>query len=73
VPISSNKFEIQLPFINLLWSRLSNEAGNDQLTNILSAAMIDKNLNPIVEQPYLFYYVGSESITSFPIGTRARF
>jgi hypothetical protein len=72
-PISSNKFEIQLPFINLLWSRLSNEAGNDQLTNILSAAMIDKNLKPIVEQPYLFYYVGSESITSFPIGTRQGF
>jgi hypothetical protein len=73
VPISSNKFEIQLPFINLLWSRLSNEAGNDQLTNILTAAMIDKNLNPIVEQPYLFYYVGSESISSYPIGTRQGF
>jgi hypothetical protein len=73
VPISSNKFEIQLPFINLLWSRLSNEAGSDELTNILTAAMIDKNLKPIVEKPYLFYYIGSESISSYPIGTRQGF
>lgn len=64
-PISNQTFDVEAPFINLLWERLTDTtSSNDTITNILVAKNIDSSFEPLVEKPYIFYYTGQEGIGS---------
>ena len=57
-----NKFEIQLGFENMLFSRLSDNDGT--LTNVMVGSAIDINLEPIKTEPIILYLSGNETPTS---------
>ena len=66
VPISSNTFNLELPFTNIMWERLADQTDNNEETPILVGKFIDENLKPVVEKPYIFYRVGTQSLSGSP-------
>jgi hypothetical protein len=56
-PLSSETFKITLPFINFLWERLVDETDSNAVLAILVAKSFDENFKPLIEKPYIFYYV----------------
>ena len=70
-PLSTKTFEIELPFTNLLYSRLTNRAGDNSLTKILVGSMFDINLQPITEKPIIFYKADNIDISATSIATKA--
>lgn len=67
--LSSSKFDVQLPFINLLGERLEDEI-EETVSNIFVAKSIDIDFTPLIEKPYIFYLAGSQNISSQPIAFR---
>jgi hypothetical protein len=63
-PISSSTFTLELPFTNIIWERLADQTSDNAETDIVVGKFIDENLKPVVEKPYIFYRVGTESLSS---------
>jgi hypothetical protein len=72
VPISSNKFKIELPFTNIIWEKLYDETSGGNNTSILVGKFFDIDFKPIIEKPYIFYYVGQQTITVYPIALKEK-
>jgi hypothetical protein len=58
--ISSNTFELKLPFENPLWARLTDYApqtfSSEKLSEIMTCAYVDKELSPMQGKAFNFYY-----------------
>jgi hypothetical protein len=72
VPISSSKFEIELPFTNIIWEKLYDQTDGGNETSIMVAKFFDINFKPVIEKPYIFYYVGQQTTTVYPIALKQR-
>jgi len=57
---------IELPFENLLFESLTDEATNT-LTNVLVGKCFDREFSPVANKPMLFYRSGTIDITDNPI------
>ena len=49
------EFIVELPFEQLMWERLTNQETGDQTSKILVGKSIDRNLEPYIGAPMLFY------------------
>jgi hypothetical protein len=72
VPISSEKFTIELPFTNIIWEKLYDQTASGAETSIVVGKFFDINFNPVIEQPYIFYYVGQQTTSTYPIALKQR-
>lgn len=69
-PISSDKFDIELPFTNIIWEKLFDQSSNNAETSIMVGKFFDVNLKPVYEQPYIFYYVTQQTTSTYPIAVK---
>ena len=72
IPISKEKFEIELPFTNIIWEKLYDQTAGGAETSIMVGKFFDINFNPVIEKPYIFYYVGQQTTTVYPIALKQR-
>lgn len=70
-PLSSETFEVKLPFTNILFSNLVDQSTGVE-TDIVVGKSTDKDNKPVTEKPIIFYRTGTLSISSKPIGVRDR-
>jgi len=54
---SGNDYKIESPFEHILYERLSNQSGLQNVKRIQYGAYVDEKFEPIVENPLLFYGV----------------
>lgn len=67
-PLGSDTFEVKVPFVNPSWNRLTNTASTTSiapfLSELLVCLMIDSELKPINDKPFIFYYAGQKDISA---------
>ena len=67
-PLGSDTFEVKVPFVNPSWNRLTNTASTSSiapfLSELLVCLMIDSELKPINDKPFIFYYAGQKNISA---------
>ncbi len=67
-PLGSDTFEVKVPFVNPSWNRLTNTASTNSiapfLSELLVCLMIDSELKPINDKPFIFYYAGQKDISA---------
>jgi len=67
-PLGSDTFEVKVPFVNPSWNRLTNTASTSSiapfLSELLVCLMVDSELKPINDKPFIFYYAGQKDISA---------
>lgn len=66
--IDGEKVEIKLPFEQVIFERLTdlNVATSNELINISTGTIADKDFNPVTPKP-LLHYISEQDISSYPI------
>jgi hypothetical protein len=71
-PLSTEEFNIELPFSNPVWEKLKDSSGNNEDTDILVSDYINKEGEAVLDKPVLFYYADQISVASYSYATKTK-
>jgi len=71
-PLSTEEFNIELPFANPVWEKIKDTSANSEDTGILLTDYIDKEGEPVLDMPVLFYYAEQVDVTSYSYATKIK-
>lgn len=71
-PLSTQEFDIELPFANPVWEKLKDSSANNEDTDILVSDYINKEGEPVLDSPVLFYYAEQVDVSSYSYATKTK-